>query len=49
MHGDRAAATHGRFVDANPGTGESWYYVRVAQTDRNLAWSSSIWVKYTGR
>ena len=34
------------YVDANPGTGESWYYVRVTQTDRNLAWSSPIWVKY---
>jgi hypothetical protein len=37
------------YVDANPGAGESWYYVRVTQTDRNLAWSSPIWVKYGGR
>jgi hypothetical protein len=28
------------YVDANSGTGESWYYVRVTQTDRNLAWSA---------
>ncbi len=34
------------YVDASPGTAESWYYVRVTQTDRNLAWSSPIWVKY---
>jgi hypothetical protein len=37
------------YVDANPGKAESWYYVRVTQLDRNLAWSSPIWVKYTGR
>jgi hypothetical protein len=37
------------YADANPGTSESWYYVRVTQTDRNLAWSSPIWVKYGGR
>jgi hypothetical protein len=34
------------YADANPGKGESWYYVRVTQADRNLAWSSPIWVKY---
>jgi hypothetical protein len=33
-------------VDTNPGKGESWYYVRVIQQDRQLAWSSPIWVKY---
>jgi hypothetical protein len=37
------------YVDANPGSGESWYYVRVTQTDRNLAWSSPIWVNYPGK
>ncbi|MEK7754228.1 MAG: DUF3604 domain-containing protein, partial [Acidobacteriota bacterium] len=34
------------YVDNNPGTGESYYYVRAIQIDRNLAWSSPIWVKY---
>ncbi|HTM48981.1 MAG TPA: hypothetical protein VL285_09885 [Bryobacteraceae bacterium] len=34
------------YVDANPGAGESWYYVRVIQTDRNLAWSSPMWIKH---
>ena len=34
------------YVDAKAGKGESWYYVRVTQADRNLAWSSPIWVKY---
>jgi len=34
------------YVDNAPTQGESWYYVRVSQMDRNLAWSSPIWVKY---
>jgi hypothetical protein len=25
--------------------GEHYYYVRVEQQDRNMAWSSPIWVK----
>jgi hypothetical protein len=37
------------YVDAKPGKGESWYYVRVTQLDRNLAWSSPIWVTYPGK
>jgi hypothetical protein len=37
------------YVDNAPGTGESWYYVRANQMDRNLAWSSPIWVKYRSR
>jgi hypothetical protein len=37
------------FVDTTPGTGQSWYYVRAIQIDRNLAWSSPIWVKYVAR
>ncbi len=27
------------------GAGESYYYVRVIQTDKNMAWASPIWVK----
>jgi hypothetical protein len=34
------------FVDQEPGSDESYYYVRVVQEDRNLAWSSPIWVDY---
>ena len=30
-------------------SGQSWYYVRVIQNDRNMAWSSPIWVKYAAR
>ena len=37
------------FTDTAAGTGESWYYVRVMQADRNMAWASPIWVKYSGR
>lgn len=34
------------FRDTAPGNAESYYYVRVQQLDRNLAWSSPIWVNY---
>lgn len=37
------------YTDTAAGNGESWYYVRVMQADRNMAWASPIWVKYTGR
>ena len=37
------------FTDAAARNGSSWYYVRVIQADRNMAWSSPIWVTYTGR
>ncbi len=33
------------FVDTQAGTGESYYYVRVIQTDDQMAWSSPIWIK----
>jgi hypothetical protein len=31
--------------DTNPPSGESWYYARILQKDRNMAWSSPVWVK----
>jgi hypothetical protein len=34
------------YVDMSPAAGTNWYYVRVAQIDRNLAWSSPVWVTY---
>jgi hypothetical protein len=34
------------YTDAAPRPGENYYYVRVIQMDRNMAWSSPIWVKY---
>jgi len=32
------------YADQTPPPGRSYYYVRVQQLDRNLAWSSPIWV-----
>jgi uncharacterized protein DUF3604 len=34
------------FRDTEPSKRESYYYVRIQQRDRNLAWSSPIWVDY---
>jgi len=34
------------YVDRNPEKRESWYYVRVMQKDRQMAWSSPMWVRY---
>ena len=32
------------FVDNQPPSGESYYYVRVMQVDDQMAWSSPIWI-----
>jgi hypothetical protein len=37
------------YVDRHPAAGESYYYMRVVQVDRNLAWSSPVWVTYQAR
>jgi len=37
------------YTDTAAAPGQSWYYVRVMQTDRNMAWSSPIWVAYGRR
>jgi hypothetical protein len=37
------------YVDNHPAAGESYYYVRVLQVDRNIAWSSPVWVTYKAR
>ncbi|MDA2939140.1 hypothetical protein MYX75_12875 [Acidobacteria bacterium AH-259-A15] len=34
------------FVDQDVAPGTSYYYVRVIQDDRQIAWSSPIWVTY---
>jgi hypothetical protein len=34
------------YVDQNPEKRESWYYVRVMQADRQMAWSSPMWIRY---
>jgi len=33
------------YLDNNAGAGEHYYYIRIQQTDGQLAWSSPIWVK----
>jgi hypothetical protein len=33
------------FTDKSPVTGENRYYLRVEQTDGNMAWSSPVWVQ----
>jgi len=40
----KAATAEFDYSDTAAGTGESWYYVRVMQMDRNMAWSSPMWV-----
>ncbi len=37
------------YADQDPPAGESYYYVRVEQADGQLAWSSPVWVKYSGK
>ncbi len=39
-----ASAVEFDYGDAASSAGESWYYVRVIQADRQMAWSSPIWV-----
>ncbi len=34
-----------RYVDNQPLPGESYYYIRVEQTDGQLAWSSPVWIR----
>jgi hypothetical protein len=34
------------YVDMAPVQGTNWYYVRVTQIDKNLAWSSPVWITY---
>ena len=38
-----------RFRDQSLTPGDHYYYVRVEQQDRNMAWSSPVWVNYHGR
>ncbi len=37
------------FRDAQPAPGVHYYYARVIQKDRNMAWISPIWVEVTGK
>ena len=33
-----------RYVDEKPPAGPKWYYVRIEQTDGEIAWSSPVWL-----
>ncbi len=38
------------FTDENPPAGRtSYYYVRIEQSDGNLAWASPMWITYRGK
>jgi hypothetical protein len=38
-----------QFQDMQPGPGIHYYYARVIQRDRNMAWLSPIWVEVLGK
>ncbi|MEO7650926.1 MAG: hypothetical protein ABIZ80_10705 [Bryobacteraceae bacterium] len=38
-----------RYRDVNPPGGTAFYYVRVVQRDKQIAWSSPIWVEKAAR
>ncbi len=42
---NRNEASLAEYVDNSPLAGESYYYVRVEQSDGQLAWSSPIWTR----
>ncbi len=44
--GSKDAGFEYRDSAAKKGEGESYYYIRVEQSDGSLAWSSPIWVTY---
>jgi hypothetical protein len=44
----RKAAFECTWTDFDPRPGVSWYYVRVLQTDGQVAWSSPLWVTIPG-
>ncbi len=35
-----------RYVDQDVAPGTSYYYARVIQSDREIAWASPIWVTF---
>jgi hypothetical protein len=47
IHSVRPGASRAAFsyLDAEPRQGSSYYYVRVLQADRHVAWGSPIWVQ----
>ena len=41
----KTRAAHFTYRDDTYQGGDAYYYVRVIQTDKNMAWASPIWVK----
>jgi hypothetical protein len=39
----------GTWTDPKPTSGVHYYYVRVLQSDEELAWGSPIWIDYRGK
>jgi hypothetical protein len=39
---------NGSWTDPQPSKGSHYYYIRVRQSDGELAWASPIWVEYKG-
>jgi hypothetical protein len=37
----------GTWTDPKPTAGVHWYYLRVLQSDEELAWASPLWIDYT--
>ncbi len=44
----QSRSAHFQFRDGAYDGGDAYYYVRVIQTDKNMAWASPIWVKSKG-
>ncbi len=38
-----------QYADQDQAPGESYYYLRVAQKDGEMAWGSPVWVNYEAR
>ena len=38
------ASVSGEWTDDNPAPGENRYYLRIEQSDGNMAWSSPLWI-----
>jgi hypothetical protein len=36
----------GKWTDPKPAAGKHYYYVRVEQADKQLAWASPLWIEY---
>ncbi|MEZ5355329.1 MAG: DUF3604 domain-containing protein [Bryobacteraceae bacterium] len=51
IHSRTPGASSARFsyVDSAPRSGESYYHVRLVQENRQIAWSSPVWIRYNAK